>query len=212
MGKVSKNVLGTVKGKVAGVAFRTWRGMDLVASYAEENKSDSEKQKLQRTVFATANKQLKNFLCPARVGFMHSAVKTTEYAELVKANWPNIVADYNFKPEEMTNISISKGGLKKPMIGGVAYAQGQITITPVVSSLNPCGKNNPTDQIIWVVGFYQPGLGISEQVITASGERNTDQVVISIPDEWGEDASQLPIYAFAYNDEDASETEHYVGG
>lgn len=211
MGKVSKQVLGKINGKVGGVAFRDWRGLDVVQTYAEENKSDTEKQHLQRVLFSEFNKDLRKFLCPMRLGFQHQSQGSTEYAEGVKTNWATLVYNDLYHPEDLKNIQLSKGGLRVPVLNSAAVTSGQVVVTWDYSSINPCGKNNPNDTVVVVIAVVDNAGHVVDQAISSTASRSTATLTMTIPTSWTSDVDNLLIYAFAYNEEDASDTSYIAG-
>lgn len=211
MGKISKAVLGKTTGKVGGVAFRTWRGLDLVQTYAEENKSNTEKQKLQRSLFADMNKDIRNFLCPVRLGFQHLAAGSTQYAEFVGTNYSTLVVNGAYQPSKLNLLQLSKGGLRVPDILSAEVSSGEVEVTWHYSDINPCGKNNPTDTVVVVVAVVDAQGHVIDQAVSSAAPRSTGTLTLTIPTSWGTTAANFRVYAFAYNDEDASDTSYHVG-
>lgn len=211
MGKVSKQVLGKINGKVGGVAFRDWRGLDVVQTYAEENKSDTEKQHQQRVLFAEFNKDVRKFLCPIRLGFQHQSQGSSEYAEAVKTNWPTLVYNELYHPEDIKDIQLSKGGLRVPVITGAAVTSGQVVATWDYSPINPCGKNNPDDIVVVVVASVDTAGHIVDQAVSSTAIRSTATLTLNVPASWTTSVGNIRVFAFAYNDTDASDTSFHMG-
>lgn len=215
MGKVSKRVLGAVRGAVGDVQFHDWRGLSVVQTYAAENKSQSEKQLEARAALGFLNKSLKHALCPFRIGF-YGVREQTEYSRGVQVNYPLMVIDGVFDPSKLESLQLSEGGLVGVRMTGLTITAGQVVVAMTYNPINPCGKNNPSDEIFIAVGHFVPGVGFKEDLVGISGTRSDSSVTIAVPQAWtSDDPENIFVYAFAFRrngeDNDQSDTSFIMG-
>ena len=165
----------------------------------------------QRSLFAEVNKDLKHFLCPFRLGMQHSAAGTTEYAEGIKTNWPIVVASGQLIPGNYDNLQLSKGGLKVPIITAATFLSNQLTVQWSYNAVNPCGKNNPDDIVVVVAAHRDSSGHFDMQAFSTTAARSEERASIVLPTDIDLTPGNYAVYAFAYNDTDASATSYHVG-
>ncbi len=212
MGKLTKKILGTTRGKVGDVVFAKFRQETVDRAYQPKvHNPRTAAQVLNRVRFATTSNLAQGLAKAINLG-MKQAVAGTNLSPrnlFTKLNDKNDVVEVS-APDTVTiawsNLKIAKGGFEQPQVGSVDFDTDPLTVG--IPFTSPSEATNSDVRIVGVV--YNP----DENKVVVRGNTvsalTNNTLSITVPTLWN--GSKCYVYAwFEYIGDDKPEESLYKG-